>query len=139
MSPLDPADKADKAIIEGKPVPVSAPISSDEAVNEKSRAEVDAADAGPGKDGALETTISAAPSLPLYDSQDKDTDDEGVIIITGADAAAHLLPMRDDGEPSLTFRSLFLATILSSFQAVMSQIYTVSQHVGSNCLRAQRH
>ncbi|SPO06346.1 related to peptide transporter [Cephalotrichum gorgonifer] len=52
-----------------------------------------------------------------------DTDNEDAIIITGADAALHLLPMRDDHETALTFRSLFLASILSCFQAVMTQIY----------------
>ncbi|KAF7914799.1 hypothetical protein BELL_0070g00310 [Botrytis elliptica] len=55
-------------------------------------------------------------------SRDDDSDD--VIIVTGADAAAHLLPLRDDGQPALSFRSIFLATILSGFQAVMYQIYS---------------
>jgi hypothetical protein len=50
---------------------------------------------------------------------------EDAIIITGADAAAHLLPMRDDGDPALTFRSLVLASVLACFQSVMYQIYQV--------------
>ncbi|KAJ6113800.1 OPT oligopeptide transporter [Penicillium sp. IBT 18751x] len=52
---------------------------------------------------------------------DRDSDD--VIIVDGADASNHLLPMRDDGDPALTFRSLVLASGLSCFQAVMYQIY----------------
>lgn len=68
-----------------------------------------------GKGGILDTEITPANGLC-------DTDSENVIIITGADAAAHLLPMRDDGEPALTFRSLFLASCLACFQAVMSQV-----------------
>jgi hypothetical protein len=79
------------------------------------------------KDGILESSeIQAAP--PVYDaesSEEKEDDSDGVIIITGADAAAHLLPLRDDGQPALSFRSIFLATGLSAFQAVMNQIYTV--------------
>ncbi|KAH4840924.1 hypothetical protein HBI88_155800 [Parastagonospora nodorum] len=71
------------------------------------------------KKGVLEPEIT--PALPSYDSAERD--DEDHIIITGADAAAHLLPMRDDFEPALTFRSIFLATILSAFQAVVYQIY----------------
>jgi hypothetical protein len=70
-----------------------------------------------------------APVPPAYDndsSQEKEDGSEDVIIITGADAAAHLLPLRDDHDPSLTFRGLVLATVLSAFQAVMYQIYTVS-------------
>ncbi|EAQ87390.1 hypothetical protein CHGG_04009 [Chaetomium globosum CBS 148.51] len=68
-----------------------------------------------------------APVPPAYDndsSQEKEDGSEDVIIITGADAATHLLPLRDDHDPSLTFRGLFLATGLSAFQAVMYQIYT---------------
>ncbi|CAG7944889.1 unnamed protein product [Penicillium nalgiovense] len=45
------------------------------------------------------------------------------IIITGADAAAHLLPLRDDFDSVLTFRSILLASGLACFQAVMNQIY----------------
>lgn len=47
------------------------------------------------------------------------------IIITGADAAAHLLPLRDDFDSVLTFRSILLASGLACFQAVMNQIYQV--------------
>ncbi len=79
------------------------------------------------QDGAPDSPeIEAA--APVYDadsSQEKEDDSEGAIIITGTDAAKHLLPMRDDGEPALSFRSLFLASGLSAFQAVMYQIYMV--------------
>jgi hypothetical protein len=51
-----------------------------------------------------------------------------VVIKTGADAAEHLLPLRDDFDPVVTFRSVVLATAVSGFQAVMTQIYSVSQH-----------
>ncbi|CAK7222520.1 hypothetical protein SCUCBS95973_004869 [Sporothrix curviconia] len=51
------------------------------------------------------------------------TYDDDAIIITGADASTHLLPLRDDYDASLTFRSVLLATVLSAFQAVMTQIY----------------
>jgi hypothetical protein len=69
----------------------------------------------------LEPEIKGA--LASYDSHDGDSDDH--IIVTGADAAAHLLPMRDDHDPALTFRSIFMATCLSAFQAVVYQIYQV--------------
>lgn len=55
---------------------------------------------------------------------DRDSDD--VIIVSGADAAQHLLPLRDDFEPTVTFRSILLASLLACFQAVMNQIYMVS-------------
>jgi hypothetical protein len=60
---------------------------------------------------------------------DNDTDSDGAIIRTGADAARYLLPMRDDFDPALTFRGIFLATCLSAFQAVMNQIYAVSLYL----------
>lgn len=126
---MSPPDSANEVATEVN----AAPGGSDhEVVDEKARARAEDIDAGSGKEGGLETTISPAP-LPQYDSQEKGSDDEGAIIITGADAAAHLLPMRDDGEPALTFRSLFLATVLSAFQAVVSQIYTVSSKHASPC------
>ena len=79
------------------------------------------------KDGAPDSPeIEAAP--PVYDAesnQEKDDESDGAIIITGTDAAKHLLPMRDDGEPALSFRSIVLSTGLAAFQAVMYQIYTV--------------
>jgi hypothetical protein len=74
---------------------------------------------------ALDPEIKVA--LPAYNVVEYEKDDDGQdhIVITGADAAAHLLPMRDDFERSFTFRGVFLATILAAFQAVMYQIYMV--------------
>lgn len=62
-----------------------------------------------------------------------DTDDEDKIIVTGADAANHLLSLRDDGQPALTFRGIVLASGLSAFQAAMSQIYSVSASYRCSC------
>ncbi|WVF65583.1 hypothetical protein IAT40_000313 [Kwoniella sp. CBS 6097] len=52
-----------------------------------------------------------------------DISDDGHIIKTGLDAANHLLSIRDDGDPAITFRSLVLGTIMACFQASMTQIY----------------
>lgn len=113
--------------IEGK----TTVVPSHEAVNaftdEKHRLAVN--DGNSEKKGVLEPEITAA--LPSYDNEERDEKDH--IIITGADAAAHLLPMRDDQEPALTFRSIFLATILSAFQAVVYQIYQVGTLVSLLC------
>ncbi|WVQ69693.1 uncharacterized protein L199_007913 [Kwoniella botswanensis] len=49
--------------------------------------------------------------------------EEGHIIRTGRDAADHLLSIRDDDDPSVTFRSMVLGTIMACFQASMTQIY----------------
>ncbi|CAI7567975.1 unnamed protein product [Penicillium viridicatum] len=50
-------------------------------------------------------------------------DSADAVIVTGADVAAHLLPMRDDFDPTLTFRAAILGSGLAAFLAVMTQIY----------------
>ncbi|WYZ36523.1 hypothetical protein EsH8_II_000029 [Colletotrichum jinshuiense] len=102
--------------VEGKVVSVP----SHQAINEK--VGIDEHDVGK----ELASEIQVAPASPPSDgdSHEKDDNSDNAIIITGADAARYLLPLRDDFDASLTFRSMFLATCLSAFQAVMSQIYT---------------
>ncbi|KAI1858146.1 hypothetical protein JX265_010814 [Neoarthrinium moseri] len=102
--------------VEGKIVDVP----THQAIDEKIR--IAAEDPARSKE-VVPAEITAA--APQYDGEEpkKDGDGEDVIIITGADAAKHLLPLRDDHEPVLTARSIFLATVLSAFQAVMYQIY----------------
>ena len=94
-----------------------------DSINEK-RA-TDSGEEKASKSSALSSEIRAPVPVDEPDNGLGGTDSEDVIIITGADAAAHLLPLRDDGEPALTFRSLFLASCLACFQAVMNQIYQV--------------
>ncbi|KAM3419992.1 hypothetical protein BST61_g3304 [Cercospora zeina] len=64
---------------------------------------------------------NAAAAVTTAGEDIEERDD--VVIATASDAALYLLPMRDDFENPLTFRSIFLATALSAFQAVMTQIY----------------
>ncbi|KAF4828455.1 Oligopeptide transporter 6 [Colletotrichum tropicale] len=100
--------------VEGKIVSVP----NHAAINEKASFD----DTAAGKE--LQAEIQTVAPQSESGSHEKDNGSEEVIIRTGADAAQHLLPLRDDFQPSLTFRSIFLATCLSAFQAVMSQIYT---------------
>jgi len=117
---------------------VSVPNHKD--IREKIRASID--DVEVHKDGALvlDNEIKAGISNG-DDDHDNGSDNNDAIIVTGADAAQHLLSLRDDGDPALTFRSLLLASGLSAFQAVVSQIYTVSRYrcldVDSDDLLAQ--
>lgn len=67
-----------------------------------------------------------------------DRDSADAVIVTGADVAAHLLPMRDDFDPTLTFRAVILGSGLAAFLAVMTQIYTASgpaHHFTLHCHR----
>lgn len=73
---------------------------------------------------SIEKTPAVIEKTSSFESDEKQDGD--VIIRTAQDAATHLLPLRDDFDPALTFRSLFLATGLAAFQAVMYQIYMVS-------------
>lgn len=57
------------------------------------------------------------------------------IIVTGADASLHLLPLRDDFDSVLTLRSVILASGLACFQAVMNQIYQVIPTIAIVCSR----
>jgi hypothetical protein len=77
------------------------------------------------KDQSLHHKVSAVSLDHSRDSADARSDE--VIIVSGRDAAAHLLPMRDDGDEALTFRSLVLASALACFQCVMYQIYMVGE------------
>lgn len=75
-------------------------------------------------DGHINTCTAPAPHNTEDAPSRDDIRDEAIIIITGKDASEHLLPMRDDHDPALTFRSVVLATALSCFAAVMAQIYS---------------
>ncbi|KAK7917608.1 peptide transporter [Apiospora marii] len=68
-------------------------------------------------------TAAISPSEGEAVEHEKDTASDDVIIVTGHDAAHHLLSLRDDGDPAITFRGMVLATIFSGFQATMYQIY----------------
>ncbi|KAJ5437257.1 Oligopeptide transporter OPT superfamily [Penicillium cf. griseofulvum] len=79
---------------------------------------------------ASKEAIGEKSGVNLHVAKDEDAlSDDGLgnnpdtIIITGADAAHHLLDLRDDFDSVLTLRSIFLASGLACFQAVMHQIY----------------
>lgn len=111
--------------IEGRVVLVPSGEALDEkAIEEKARLDGDIIEILKD-DTAIRVTEAKATHSDDSD-QDSGSGAEDVIIVTGSDASKHLLSLRDDGQPALTFRSLVLATILSGFTAVMNQIYYVS-------------
>ncbi|KAJ5173914.1 Oligopeptide transporter OPT superfamily [Penicillium coprophilum] len=67
-------------------------------------------------------TVLATKDEHTHSGEDFDENPDA-IIVTGADAALHLLPLRDDFDTVLTLRSIFLSSGLACFQAVMYQIY----------------
>ncbi|KAK2601835.1 hypothetical protein QQS21_004618 [Conoideocrella luteorostrata] len=115
----------DASILGGLNSPVESKavgVPSHEAVNEKiahPREHI-----APAQDDNSDRDVKDAAAVSYGGGREKDSEHEDAIIVTGFDVAEHLLPLRDDFEPALTFRSIFLASCLSAFQAVMSQIYT---------------
>lgn len=127
-----PNAAANEAIIVGGLNPVEGKVFSVPTHPEADEKEVITSDtARTASNGTLEEKIraSSSPGDDTDDRYEDGEDSDNVIIITGGDAARHLLPMRDDHDPALTFRGIILASGLSCFQAVLSQIYTVSQHM----------
>lgn len=96
---------------------------------------------GIGDAGIQETSMNEkaiSPIVAVKDMKDEigltvhdttaeiDHDVSDTIIITGGDVAAHLIPLRDDFDSAITFRSVFLASALVCFTASLSQIYYAS-------------
>ncbi|KIJ62124.1 hypothetical protein HYDPIDRAFT_114969 [Hydnomerulius pinastri MD-312] len=46
------------------------------------------------------------------------------VLTTGRDVSRFLVDLRDDGDPALTFRSLFLGTVFAGLGAALNEIYT---------------
>jgi hypothetical protein len=107
------------AIRSDSPVEGVVSVSGHDAFDEKTTINVTT------KDNHQVTTTSFGSG---EDGREDDRNSDDVIIVDGTDAANHLLPMRDDGDPALTFRSLVLASGLACFQAVMYQIYMVCHY-----------
>lgn len=112
-SPPGPFDDVEPSILEHELTPTKMSVTAHGVEADK-------------KEG-LTTEIKAVSSPDSASVHSDETEDPDHIIITGADAARHLLPMRDDFDPAITFRSMFLSTGLTCFSAVMYQIYQVRQ------------
>lgn len=48
--------------------------------------------------------------------------DEDPVVTTGADVSRFVVDIRDDGDPSITFRSLFLGTVIAGLGAAVYQV-----------------
>ena len=57
------------------------------------------------------------------------------VITTGLDVSRFLIDTRDDGDPALTFRSLFLGTLFAGLGASLCQVRICLVTVLSPCLR----
>lgn len=68
---------------------------------------------------------AASDNSGLDALDEKNFDQHDRVIVTGSDASNHLISVRDDGDPAVTFRSMLLGTLVAAFQASMNQIYMV--------------
>ncbi|KAH8894602.1 peptide transporter MTD1 [Thozetella sp. PMI_491] len=77
-------------------------------------------------DTTTSSSVRASEKASLGDSQPED-DAEYVkghaVIRNGVDVSRFLVSTRDDGDPALTFRSIFLGTILTAFASVVTMLY----------------
>ncbi|KAI0737996.1 oligopeptide transporter [Daedaleopsis nitida] len=78
---------------------------------------------------ALEKRHSSDSSLGVQLEAASDDDEETVfvngepVIRTGRDVSRYLIDARDDGDPAVTFRSLFIGTVSAGLGAALCQIY----------------
>lgn len=57
------------------------------------------------------------------------------VISNGRDVSQYLVDVRDDGDPPLTFRSMFLGTVFAGLGASLYQVFSISST--RNCLCSQ--
>ena len=79
---------------------------------------------------ALEKRLSSDSSLDhkvehgVYYDEDEDIKyvNGEPVITSGRDVSRYLIDVRDDGDPALTFRSLFLGTVFAGLGAALCQV-----------------
>ncbi|PWN34798.1 OPT superfamily oligopeptide transporter [Meira miltonrushii] len=75
------------------------------------------------EDAYNEKGLTEAEKANFVLEDESEESESNHMIRDGHDVSQYLLPIRDDGDPCLTFRSLSLGLVLGAFQATMSQIY----------------
>ncbi|TFK82027.1 oligopeptide transporter [Polyporus arcularius HHB13444] len=60
---------------------------------------------------------------PAYDDDEVEYVNGEPVITSGRDVSRYLVDVRDDGDPALTFRSLFIGTVFAGLGAALCQIY----------------
>ncbi|KAG7448856.1 oligopeptide transporter [Guyanagaster necrorhizus] len=66
--------------------------------------------------------LSIAADDPEFDYEKSHLNDEA-IVTSGQDVSRFVVDVRDDSDPALTFRSLFLGTVIAGLGAALCQIY----------------
>ncbi|KAI0955058.1 hypothetical protein AcW1_006752 [Taiwanofungus camphoratus] len=104
---------------------VTAPYSPSDEFNDK-----DAYSDAMEKDLTLLSITDENPPVVSEDGSDPADEDDKVILLhgepvitTGRDVSRFLVDIRDDHDPALTFRSLFLGTVFAGLGAALCQIY----------------
>ncbi len=83
---------------------------------------------------SIEKRSSSDSSLGSKLESFKHEDDDTVfvngepVIRSGRDVSRYLIDTRDDGDPSLTFRSLFIGTVFAGLGAALCQVRNASIH-----------
>lgn len=106
--------------VEQLPQLAAAPPSSANSIDEK--ADARPAEKHTSSDSSLEhSKLESAP--PYYDDDDQVQYVNGEpVISSGKDVSRFLVDPRDDGDPAITFRSLFIGTIFAGLGAALCQV-----------------
>ena len=85
--------------------------------------------------GVIEECLD--PERPVFDSEKTDTVlvNGEPVITNGKDISRYIVDLRDDGDPSLTFRSILLGTVFAGLGAALYQVtYTCSATKSSDVI-----
>ncbi|KAG5650368.1 hypothetical protein H0H81_012483 [Sphagnurus paluster] len=77
-------------------------------------------------DATKEKDIDSSLEARADDSDDTVYLNGEPVITTGLDVSRFLIDIRDDGDDALTFRSLFLGTVMAGLGAALCQVYFMS-------------
>ncbi|EGO04012.1 hypothetical protein SERLA73DRAFT_165539 [Serpula lacrymans var. lacrymans S7.3] len=71
----------------------------------------------------LSTQTGTRLGIATHDADDVVLVNGEPVVSSGKDVSRYLIDLRDDGDPALTFRSLFIGTVFAGLGAALSQIY----------------
>ena len=109
-------------------LPSAEPSSPVESIDEK-------ADGKRISSESLDSSGKIEGGKEAYDGEDVRLVNGEPVITTGPDVSRFLIDTRDDGDPALTFRSLFLGTLFAGLGASLCQVRICLVTVLSPCLR----
>ena len=76
----------------------------------------------PKTEGSFDKSLEKASEDQDWYSDDVELLNGEPVITSGRDVSRFVVGLRDDGDPALTFRSLFLGTVMAGLGAALCQV-----------------